>query len=151
VSDWIKAPRGAGGVLDELDHGAEVWLYLTEAGDLVGFGSLARTMQRWPGPKDPQILASVIPMLGVDRHFWGQPPGPPEDRYSAQLLDDRVAEARTLRSERPILVLYVHVDNLRGIRFYERSGFTALHKPYTDRPSGWQYRRMILTLTDASA
>src|SRR5437870_2919878 len=84
VSDWIKAPRGAGGALDELDRGTRIWLYVSGAGELVGFGSLAPAMQRWPRAKDPQIPASVIPMLGVDARFWGRSPGPPEERYSAR-------------------------------------------------------------------
>jgi GNAT superfamily N-acetyltransferase len=148
VSDWIKAPRGGGGALDELEHGAQVWLYATAAGDLVGFGSLSAASQRWPGPNDPKIAVSVIPMLGVDRGYWGQPPGPPEQRYSAQLLDDLIAEARSSRDVRPILILFVHVDNVRGTRFYERAGFTELHKPWTDKQTGQQYRRMVLVLTD---
>jgi ribosomal protein S18 acetylase RimI-like enzyme len=150
VSDWIKAPLGSGGALDELGQGARVWLYVTQAGELVGFGSLAATMQRWPRSKDPQVPASVIPMLGVDRRFWGQPPRPPEERYSAQLLDDLLAEAKRESKERPILILYVHIDNVRGIRFYERAGFVELHKPFTDKKTGRQYKRMVLVLTDSS-
>src|SRR5947209_1809151 len=73
VSDWIKAPRGGGGAIDALEHGAEIWLYVTAEGDVVGFGSLAQATQRWPRFKDPPVTASVIPMLGVDRRFWGQP------------------------------------------------------------------------------
>jgi len=76
VSDWIKAPPGAGGAVEELEHGAQVWLYATEEGEVVGFGSLAAASQRWPRSKDPPIPASVIPMLGVDQRLWGQPPGP---------------------------------------------------------------------------
>jgi ribosomal protein S18 acetylase RimI-like enzyme len=151
VSDWIKAPRGASGAVDELERGARVWLYVTEDGDLVGFGSLAATTQRWPGAKSPPVPATVIPMLGVDGKFWGQPPGPLEDRYSARLLDDLIEEARAQRHERPILVLYVHVENLRGIRFYERAGFTELHKPYTDKRTGQQYKRMVLVLNEPPA
>jgi ribosomal protein S18 acetylase RimI-like enzyme len=151
VSDWIKAPRGAAGAVDELERGTRIWLYITEEGELVGFGSLAATMQRWPATKSPPIPATVIPVLGVDSKFWGQPPGPPEDRYSARLLDDLIEEARAQRQERPILVLYVHLANVRGIRFYERAGFTELHKPYTDKRTGQQYKRMVLVLNEPSA
>lgn len=148
VSDWIKAGRGAGGAVDELERGTRVWLYVSEGGELIGFGSLAPAMQRWPRAKDPPIAASVIPMLGVDARFWGQPPGPPEQRYSARILDDLIAEAQASRNERPILVLYVSVENLRGIRFYERAGFTELHKLYTDKATGRQHKRMVLVLND---
>jgi ribosomal protein S18 acetylase RimI-like enzyme len=148
VSDWIKAPRGGGGALDELEHGATVWLYVTDDGELVGFGSLAAAVQRWPRSKDPQVPASVIPMLGVDRKFWGQPPGAPEERFSARLLVDLIAEAQTHRAERPILVLYVSIENARGIKYYERAGFAELHKPYTDKNTGRVYKRMVLVLKD---
>jgi ribosomal protein S18 acetylase RimI-like enzyme len=151
VSEWIKAPRGAGGAIDELDRAAQVWLYLSGDGELVGFGSLAQATQRWPGAKDPPIAASVIPMLGVDARFWGQPPGPPEDRYSTRILDDLIAAAQTHEDERPILVLYVHVDNPRAIRYYERAGFAELHKLYTDKATGRQYKRMVLVLSDPLA
>lgn len=151
VSDWIKAARGAGGAVDELDRDRQIWLYIDANGELVGFGSLGEALQRWPRAKDPQIRASVIPMLGVDQRFWGQPPGPPEDRYSARILDDLVAEARIHRAERPVLILFVAIENLRGVRFYERAGFVELHKPYTDKATGRQYKRMVLALSDPSA
>src|SRR5437588_494581 len=52
VSDWIKAPRGAGGALDDMANlGTRVWLYETEADELVGYGSLGETFWRWPDPK----------------------------------------------------------------------------------------------------
>src|SRR5262249_22212315 len=66
-ANWIKAGLGGDGAVDALTQGTKVWLYLTDAGDLVGFGSLGEARQRWPRAKDPQILASSIPMLGVDR------------------------------------------------------------------------------------
>src|SRR3989442_152452 len=94
VSDWIKAAPGEGGAVDELLQGNQVWLYITAAGELVGFGSLGEARQRWPGQKDPKIEASIIPMLGVARRFWGQPPGPAEERYSSRILGDLIVEAR---------------------------------------------------------
>jgi ribosomal protein S18 acetylase RimI-like enzyme len=151
VSDWIKAPHGAGGALDELQQGNRVWLYVNEGNEIVGFGSLGTTMQRWPRSKDPQIVVSSIPMLGVDRTFWGQPPGPVEDRYSTRILADLIAEARKHQDERPILILFVHIENPRAIRYYERAGFTELHKPYTDKTTGRVYKRMVLVLKTPSA
>jgi ribosomal protein S18 acetylase RimI-like enzyme len=146
VSDWIKAPRGAGGAVDDLARGNEVWLYVTGGGDVVGFGSLGIALQRWPRAKDPQINVSVIPMLGVDKRYWGQPPGPRENRYSARILDDVIAEATKHRAERPILILFVNEQNTRAIRLYERAGFKELHKPMTDRRTGFVNKRMALGL-----
>src|SRR5262245_42150133 len=146
VSDWIKTPRGQGGALDELQQGNHVWLYVNEADEVVGFGSLGAAMQRWPRSKDPPLLVSSIPMLGVARQFWGQPPGPSEDRYSTRILADLIAEARQYQDERPILILFVHIENVRAVRYYERAGFTELHKPYTDKATGRVYKRMVLAL-----
>ncbi len=146
VSDWIKATRGNGGALDALEHGDQVWLYATPNGDLVGFGSLGKTSQRWPRSKDPPISVSVIPMVGVDRRFWGQPPGPSEDRYSSRILDDLITEAKAHQTERPILILFVNINNPRAIRFYERAGFIELHKPFTDKQTGQVCKRMVLAL-----
>ena len=92
VSEWIKAARGAGGAVDDLSRN-QVWLYAIEEGDLVGFGSLGEISQKWPRGKDPPIQASIIPMLGIDKKYWGQPPGPRENRYSTLILDDLIAEA----------------------------------------------------------
>jgi GNAT superfamily N-acetyltransferase len=146
VSDWIKAARGGGGGIDALQHGDQVWLYVTAEGDVFGFGSLGAAEQRWPRAKDPPVPVSVIPLLGLDRRFWGQPPGPPEERYSSRILEDIIAQARTRQDERPVLILFVHLNNGRAIRLYERAGFAELHKPYTDKQTGQVYRRMFLAL-----
>src|SRR5262245_52712285 len=70
VSDGIKKPRGQGGALDEIDSGGlSVWLYATQSGELVGFGSLGEGRQRWPKSKDAEIPCSVIPFMAVDRRF----------------------------------------------------------------------------------
>jgi GNAT superfamily N-acetyltransferase len=146
VSEWIKAPAGGGGGLDALEQEVKVWLYFDRSGNMLGFGSLAETTQRWPSSKDPKIPATVIPMLGLDVRYWGQPSGPPEERYANLILQDLVQEARALAQSHPILVLYVHVNNVRAIRFYERAGFQDLHKAYKDSRTGHTYKRMALAL-----
>jgi ribosomal protein S18 acetylase RimI-like enzyme len=151
ISDWIKAPRGSGGALDALGQDNKVWLYVDGDGNLVGFGSLGDSVQRWPGPKDPALPVSIIPWLAVDRRFWGQPVGPPEQRYSALILCDLIAEARHKQDERPLLILFVHVDNVAAIKLYERAGFKELHKPYTDKTTGWRYKRMVLVLKEPTS
>ncbi len=151
LSDAIKAPRGSGGVLDALEHGTRVWLYIDEDGNLVGFGSLGESVQRWPGPKDLALPVSIIPWLAVDRRFWGKPAGPPEERYSALILRDLLAEALNKQDERPLLILFVHVNNLAAIKLYERAGFRELHKQYTDKKTGWQYKRMVLVLRELTS
>jgi ribosomal protein S18 acetylase RimI-like enzyme len=146
VSNWIKAPRGGGGAVDDLPRN-QVWLYATDNGDLVGFGSFGETSQKWPRSKDPPILASIIPMLGIAKEYWGQPPGPRESRYSTRILEDLIVEAVAHQNERPILILFVNVNNQRAIQLYQRFGFVELHKPVTDKNTGFVNKRMVLDLT----
>ena len=70
------SPRQRGRAVDEMENGGlSVWLYATAEGELVGFGSLGESDQRWPKDKDPPIKTSAIPFIGVDCRFWGKPPG----------------------------------------------------------------------------
>jgi GNAT superfamily N-acetyltransferase len=147
VSGWIKKPRGAGGALDEIANGSiSVWLYATPNGELVGFGSLGEAMQRWPRSKDPEIPASVIPYMAVDRRYWGQPPGPWEERYATQILRNLIAEALTFKDKRKILKLLAYEGNAAAIKLYQRVGFAEFHKPRKDPVNGLLYKRMALDL-----
>jgi len=148
VADWIKKPRGAGGAIDDTENGGlQVWLYATAEGDLVGYGSFGEGMQRWPGTKDPPIAVSVIPWMGVDRKFWGQPPGVTwQDRYSTQILRNLIGEAMKVKDSRPILKLVVFEGNAAAIKLYERVGFKEFHKPRKDAASGLVYKRMAMHL-----
>src|SRR5580700_5824970 len=66
VAAWLQAARGAGGALDEMENaGTLVWLYESEAGELVGFGSLGVTQWRWDNPKKgPWTPICIIPFYG---------------------------------------------------------------------------------------
>ena len=146
VSEWIKGPRGSDGAINDIENGTSVWLYANEAGEVVGFGSLGESVQRWPGPKDLKIPASAIPFMAVERKFWGQPPGSWETRYATQILLDIVAEAQLHRNARKILKLLVYEGNMAAIKLYKRVGFVEFHQPRKD-PNGLLYKRMALDLT----
>ena len=145
VSEWIKMPRGSGslpGALDEMEsqESCQVWLYGTEGGELVGFGSLGGTKWRWPRPnKDPQVSINVIPYLGISVEFQGKP-----ERYAAQILSDLRAEACMHVEREPILGLFVDVRNQKAIRFYSKEGFVSFGKPITGTDTTLQ--RMMLDL-----
>src|SRR4051812_37573910 len=58
VADWIKAPRGGSGGLDELQQGNQVWLYANEESEIVGFGSLGIALQWWPRSKTHRFASA---------------------------------------------------------------------------------------------
>src|SRR5665213_2509602 len=128
VSDFIQGKSN--GVLLDLERGNQVWYYYTREEGIVGFASLGESKWRWPLPGDSAVPLNLISMLGIDRRFWGQPEGPAEDRFSAQILDDVIIEARSPALRKPLLGLFVHIDNHRAKRLYQRAGFTEFHKRY---------------------
>ncbi len=143
VADWIKAPLGAHGALDEMDAGlrsCRVWLYAEQPNEVVGFGSLGPS--RWPSPIGP---INLIPNVGMRRQYHGQPgpPAPIEERFSMQIMRDLIDEAHKL-GQSPLLALYVHPQNAKAIRLYTRLGFRNYSKTWTDPQSGVVYQGMIL-------
>lgn len=144
VADWIRG--GPGGVFDDMKRGAEVWLYGTDEEGLIGFGSLSASNWKWPDTSSRPIPINIIPMLGIRREFWGQPSGPGRKRYSAQIVEDLIAEARQHTERSPLLGLFVHPNNHRAIRAYEKVGFKRFFRTYTDQASGTIYHSMILRL-----
>ncbi|HEX3149200.1 MAG TPA: GNAT family N-acetyltransferase [Gemmataceae bacterium] len=154
VADWLMGPAEEGvesalnSIADERRE-SRVWLY--KLGDqLVGFGALAKTEWRWPGKnKDPKLPLSIIIWVGIQKEFRGQPPGPREGRYAAQILDDLVAEAEADAWTHPVLGLFVHKDNKRAIKFYKDAGFSDELVQRVDKTTGEvEYYKMFIVLDD---
>jgi len=140
VSDWIKGQ----GVLDDMQRssGCEVWRYGNEELGFVGFGSLSEPSWSYPGKGDPR--PNLIPMVGIQSRFRGMPPGPKQERYAWQIMDDLQSEAKRHLERAPVLVLYVHPDNQRAIHFYEEYGFEWYTRTYTDNATHVVYKTMAL-------
>jgi GNAT superfamily N-acetyltransferase len=154
LNDWITG-KAADGIRAHVSAGGDAWLYVTEQDGVVGFASLARSNWRWPGNRDRPRRLTIIPALGVRDDLKGKPDdAPPEERYSAQILRDLIGEAVARFSQysaegldpTPILALFVHPENVRAIRFYERAGFQHFFRTYTDPVTGVTYRSMVLRL-----
>lgn len=129
VVEWIRGSD----VLDSMErHGTKVWLFKTQGGEIVGFGSVGICRWRWPPPKGGNTKLVMIPMLGIDERFHGRPEDPAW-RYSTQIMSHLIFEARKLaKSERSELhsiewlVLLVHRENRRAMCFYEKCGFELI-------------------------
>lgn len=136
ATEWITSSE----VLDSISkYRTKVWVYRNSDADesVVGFGSLAASGDTtWPPPdgkKRSRLL--YIPQLGLDQKFHGYPPDP-EWRYSNQILEHLIGEAKLLaqqiRIEKPpskhvdLLTLKVHRENTAARKVYERYGFELL-------------------------
>ncbi len=81
VTEWIRGSD----VVDSMKRGTRVWLFETTQGEVVGFGSVGTSEWRWPPPKGSKATIVLIPMLGIDFRFRGDP-SDPDWRYSGQLM-----------------------------------------------------------------
>ena len=140
VAKWIKGDTSKNSALRDIASGKnEVWLYRTTQGAVVGYGSLGKTKWRWPPPQGQWEIVSIIPFIGIKTEFQGQPHGvPSEERFASQIMGDLIGKARGHGTR--ILGLFVHRDNARAIKFYNRIGFLPL------RDDGKENLRMFLDL-----
>jgi ribosomal protein S18 acetylase RimI-like enzyme len=129
---WINGSD----VLDSITHWqTRVWVFRDESETVVGFGSLGPTQWRWPPPAGDYTRMLMIPQLGIDARFRGQPPDP-ERRYSNQIMSHLIFEAQEWASEirrtKPakkhvaLLILQVHKNNIPARRLYEKFEFIAM-------------------------
>jgi GNAT superfamily N-acetyltransferase len=141
LADWVRQEA-----LQAMAGGTDVWLFATAEGELVGYGSLGTTRWKWPDPAGPKVPLQIIPAVAIQKAYWGKPEGPREGRYSSQILDHLIAEATDRSAVSPLLGLFVHPDNERAIRVYQRVGFVPYTHTYTDKTTGVVYRSMLYEL-----
>src|SRR5579884_767622 len=134
LSDWIKGKSTDDtSVIEAMQDGTKVWLYMTQQGGIVGYGSLGVTTWSYPSPYGGEKATfGVIPALAVNLPFQGQPPGNWEQRYSTEIIGDLIAEAvetyRTGSFPDPLLGLFVDTRNVRAKKLYVRMGFEDFGK-----------------------
>lgn len=129
VTEWILGSD----VLESMKRGTRVWLFERAQAEIVGFGSVGTSVWQWPPPKGERTTNVLIPLLGIDARFHGQPLAS-DWRYSRQLMSHLIAEGQRVAREwsgdpdkRPNwLVLMVHQDKARAICFYEQCGFELI-------------------------
>jgi RimJ/RimL family protein N-acetyltransferase len=145
LARWIRDES-----LEALGRGAHVWLYFTAEKELVGFGSLATTRWHYPESEKKRVTLAIIPAVAMQKKFWGKPDGPRENRYSSQILDHLIVEAAQMKLDVPLLALFVHPQNQRAVKVYERAGFSLFSKTYLDKATNIEYRSMIRLLVMAA-
>lgn len=139
IAEWLKAPPGGGGAVDDLSHGNRVWLYVNEASELVGVGSLGDSAASWPKNSSPKLAATCITWLAVHARHRGK-------GYGQRILDHLLGEARRRADQFPLVVLYVHTSNTQAARWYAKpeNNFVPIGKPR--EINGKPYQRMVLSL-----
>lgn len=143
LEQWIKREEpSSDDVLAAITkHNTEVWLFTTDQGDLIGYGSLGRTRWKWPQPDGPKTELSIIPAFAVSLDFQGEPKsGSVTDRYAYRIMSFLIEKAR--KHQTPAIVLFVHVDNVKAIKFYKKFGFQPINSKSSD-----VHMKMALDLT----
>jgi ribosomal protein S18 acetylase RimI-like enzyme len=142
LADWIRQES-----VPAIARGCKVWLYVTPQKEIIGYGSLALTRWNYPEPSSKRVALAVIPAVAIQKQFWGQPDGPKEGRFSSQILDHLIVKAAYLPTAVQVLGLFVHPQNQRAIKVYERAGFQHFTQTFTDKTTGITYRSMIRPLS----
>jgi ribosomal protein S18 acetylase RimI-like enzyme len=132
LTDWIRNDA-----LAAMAAGTKIWLYVNQAGDIVGYGSLGISRWKYPDPSSKRIELVIVPAVALRTEFWGKPAGADkDDRYSSQIMRHLLVEAHYWPGSLPAVGLFVHPENLAAIRLYERFGFRSFHHSYTDKATG---------------
>jgi RimJ/RimL family protein N-acetyltransferase len=145
LAEWIRQESTIA-----LSQGTKVWIYATSDKAIIGYGSLGVTRWNYPSPSAKRIALAIIPSLAIHRQYWGKPEGPREKRYSSQILDHLITEASFLPLKVPMLGLFVHPENLRAIKAYERANFRQFSQTSVDKVTGVTYCSMIRPLALSS-
>src|SRR5262249_39102891 len=114
LADWLQKHA-----LAALARGTKVWLYANEADEGVGYGSLGQTRWKYPAADSPKTALIIVPAVAIQKVFWGKPDGPPDERYSSQIMRHLLSEALAWPGSLPAMGLFVHPDNQAAIKLYE--------------------------------
>ena len=70
LGEWLRADAETA-----MAKGTKVWVYASESGDPLGFGSLGVSRWRYPDSDSRPGPVAVIPAVALRREFWGKPDG----------------------------------------------------------------------------
>ena len=138
--------------LRRMQEGTEVWLYMNQANQIVGFGSLGTSNWSIPKKKSPRQSVLVIPALGIRMGFKGEPSDERsaevanDGRYSSQIMRHLVQRSRGWPEKKQFLGLCVHPENSRAVGFYAKFGSELLDYGWTDQETKVCYGRYVIPL-----
>ena len=138
LAEWMRNEA-----LPLMEIGTKVWLYVNRAGETVGYGSLGVTRWQYPDATSRRTELVIVPAVALRKEFWGKPEGAQDERYSSQIMRHLIDEARDWPGALPALGLFVHPDNQAAIKLYERFGFRAFSRTFTDTTTGVIYRSFV--------
>jgi GNAT superfamily N-acetyltransferase len=144
LAEWIQKDA-----VPAMARGTKVWLYVNQAGEVVGYGSLGVTRWKYPDAASRRAELLIIPAVALRKAFWGKPDGPPKERYSSQIMEHLLAEALAWPGKPLAVGLFVRPENVGAIKLYERFGFRPFGHTYTDPQTGVTYRSFIRPLGQA--
>lgn len=146
LGEWMRTEA-----VPAMERGTKVWLYVNQAGEIVGYGSLGVTRWKYPDPSSRRIELVIVPAVALRQIFWGKPDGADkDDRYSSQIMRHLLEEAKNWPGRLPAVGLFVHPDNQAAIKLYERFGFRAFHHTNTDPGTGVTYISRVRPLIHES-
>ncbi len=121
VSDWLKGQPPSDSVIESITkRGTRVWIYFDLNNELVGFGSLGKSVWKYPGPRD-KLRLICIPMLGV--HEFHQRKG-----YGRQILRDLRSKADRIKIDESVIGLFVDAQNTAAAKMYTDEGFVKIDR-----------------------
>ena len=150
IAEWIKN-SGPGCVLDDIRNGnvEEVFLFVKRPKTIVGYGALAT--EEWElhfaGAPPRNVRINVLAMVGMRKEFHGKPEeAKADERYSSQIMDALIAEAKKKPDRFAAIGLFVHPKN-KAKKLYERYNFIKLkYKNWHNKVLGVDYEGMVLNL-----
>jgi len=119
-------------------NGAKVWVYINQADEYVGYGSLAQSLLRYPRKTSDMVPVVDIPAFAVRDDLWGKPKEDRLDdvtvdgRYSSQIMRHLIDTAASWDGNFPAIKLSVDQRATKAHEFYERFGFERSGKPRVD-------------------
>lgn len=129
-----------------LDKGhGDIWGYYNQDGALVGFGAICLGHWKIEGGHKKEIV--LLYAIAMKLEFQGKPKIEEKScKYSNQIMNHLISDAKLRNGENNIVGLLVHPDNGAAMSLYKRFEFQELDRGYIDPNTGQAYCRFLRCL-----